>query len=380
MKTSRHALWIIDTTLRDGEQAPGVVFNRRHKRVIAQLLDRAGVDELEAGTPAMGETVMDDMRAMARLGLTCRLTAWCRARHEDIQAAACCGVDGVHISFPASARHMRIVNLSAEQVCRRLPVLVAEARQRFGHVSVGAQDATRADPEFLKEFCRLAHAAGAARVRLADTVGIARPFTVAALIRHLTRQVTGIALEFHAHNDKGMATANTITAAECGVDAVSVTVNGLGERAGNASLAEVGLALRDLPHRPSKLILQHMRALSLHVARATRRPLAPDKPVVGRNAFSHESGIHCAGQLKDQRAYEPFAPAVVGRRGSKLVMGRHSGSAGLLFCLQQAGVQTDQTQIRRLREKVAAASLRKGDCLTIAEVLAIYQGSQPASR
>lgn len=304
---------IMDTTLRDGAQAPGVSFSREEKQTIARMLSDAGINELEVGTPAIGPSEQEDIRAIAKLNLNCRLTSWCRAKKEDLEDAARCNTGSVQISFPASSILQNVMNKSEAWVFENLEKILVLARRDFDYVSVGAQDATRADRNFLKNFIHAASSFGAYRVRIADTVGIGRPFSIANLMNELSGLFEGISLEFHAHNDLGMATANTLTAIESGADTVSVTVNGLGERAGNAALEQVVMSLAisrylECSFEPDRLI-----PLCNFVAKASCRPISEDKPITGSLVFTHESGIHCHGMMKDNRSYEPFSSDLIGR-------------------------------------------------------------------
>ncbi len=327
-------IWLIDTTLRDGEQSPGVAFNRKTKETIASMLAEAGIDELEVGTPAMGKTEQEDILTIASLKLPCRLTCWCRARRDDIDDAAKCDTGSIHISFPVSSILMKAMKKDEYWVLSQLKELLAFARKRFQFVSVGAQDATRADLSFLKTFAEHAFLFGAYRMRIADTVGIATPFSITAILTELLAS-SGIALEFHGHNDLGMATANAICAVHAGVEALSVTVNGLGERAGNAALEEVAMAIALSEGQQCGIRSAKLMPLCKYIADASQRPIPANKPITGSLVFTHESGIHCNGMFKDPRSYEPFSGSLLGR-SSEFVMGKHSGTALLRLGLNKS--------------------------------------------
>jgi homocitrate synthase NifV len=374
MQGSGRKVWFIDTTLRDGEQAPGIVFSSAEKLAIARQLAEIGVPELECGIPAMGAAECDDIRSLIALRLPVRLTGWCRARLDDLEMAAACGLQSIHIAFPLSPLQLHAIGRDETWVNEALPALLAEARRSFAHVSVGAQDASRADVAFVHRFIRLAGDHGAYRVRIADTLGAWNPLATYAFFRKLHRLSASMQYDFHGHNDLGMATANCLAAIQGGAQAVSVTVNGLGERAGNVALEQVVMALRHSLRSAcaSDIDTNGFADLCALVAQASGRPHPPDRPITGETVFRHESGIHCRGMLADRRSFELFPPEEVGRGAPEIVIGKHSGSTSIVAALAQSGIAASRGMARAVLEQVRASATTHKGAVSAAEVERLY--------
>ena len=373
-----HDIVIDDTTLRDGEQTAGVVFSKREKIAIARMLDSIGVQEIECGIPAMGEEEREGVKALVNLELSARLITWNRALVPEIKASIACGVRAVDISLSVSDQMItHKLRKDRAAVKEQLKVALGFAKQHDLYVSVGGEDASRADMGFLVELMEITRTLGGDRFRFCDTLGIMDPFTMFEKVSFLRRAVPELPIEVHTHNDLGMATANAIAGIRAGATFVNTTVNGLGERAGNAALEEVVMGLKHASGIDTGIDTHRFRELSLFVAKASHRPLPAWKAVVGERVFAHESGLHADGVLKDPRNYEGFDPAEVGLT-RQIVVGKHSGTSGLIDRYKDMGIAISRSEAMSLMDKVRRIAQQTRRPLNNNQLLKLHQTKKAA--
>lgn len=347
----QRSIMIDDTTLRDGEQSAGVAFTLDEKIAIARDLNALGVPELEIGIPAMGIEEREDIRALTNLRLSAKMLVWSRMRSHDIKLCRDLNAHMIDISIPVSDQQItKKLHSSREAVLDTIKTHVPLALDLGLDVIVGCEDASRSDIDFLLHVATTAQTAGARRLRFADTLGIMEPFSVVNIIGRLRAEID-IEIEMHAHDDLGLATANSLAAAISGATHINTTVNGLGERAGNAPLEEVVLGLEHLYGFKMNIDLSGFAPLSKRVAEASGRPLSWHKSLVGEGVFTHEAGIHVDGLLKDPLNYQGVDPIRLGRNHS-FVLGKHSGTHAVCNAYAELGIQVSREQAEQLLSQV----------------------------
>ncbi|MGQ0798370.1 MAG: homocitrate synthase/isopropylmalate synthase family protein [Methanobacteriota archaeon] len=339
---------IWDETLRDGEQTPGVAFTPEEKLDIARRLDEAGVPILDVGIPVVSKEESRAVKAIAGEGLRATVVAASRAVRGDVDACIACDVDEIALFIACSDLHMKYkLRMTREQV---LEASVRETEYAVAHgvrVSFVTEDTFRADLEYAARLYDACADAGATRAVICDTVGVMTPSAVAWFVERFRAAVRPIELSFHGHNDFGLAVANSLAACEAGVQIPHATVNGLGERAGNASLEELVMALEALYGHDTGIDPTRLYELSRLVERLSGVPVGVNKPIVGYNAFSHESGIHADGMIKHTATYEPIQPEAVGRRRA-FILGKHTGSTAVEEKLREGGAGATPDEVARL--------------------------------
>ncbi len=364
-------LSIVDTTLRDGEQTPGLALTTDEKVSIAKLLSQIGIREIEAGTPIMGGDEAEAIKEIVRLDLPARIFTWNRAVEKDVAASLTCGVRDFHISCPVSDIQIeKKLGSTREKIKNHFVHFVSEIKREGYYVACGLEDASRADPHFVLEISKLLELVGVDRIRVCDTVGILTPSKTFTLIQFLKNNVS-IPIEIHTHNDFGLATANALAGIEAGASFVDTTILGIGERAGNAPLEEVILALKQLLNMEIDIDIAKLPKLAAYLGQILNYDIPPWKAIVGENVFAHESGIHVDGILKDPKNYEPFPPEYIGLK-RKIVIGKHSGTRALKEAFKKLGITLDEKDTIRLLQQVRKLAIHKKNSVSESELLNLY--------
>lgn len=354
-------VYFYDTTLRDGEQTPGIAFSREKRLEIVKALDNMNVDQIEIGFAASGKMQRDDMRFIIESGLKAKTLSLARPIKEDIDAALEVGVDGVILFMGFSDIHLQYkFRLDFSEALERVRKGVEYAKGKGLYVQVSAEDGTRTPNSRLREFAKLGRALNVDRICIADTVGIATP----ALMKEKVDCVLNAAslpVAVHCHNDFGLAVINSVAAVEAGARYLAVTMNGLGERSGNASLEQCALALTLLYGYETNLKLNHLTSVARLVSDAAQIPLEPTHPIIGRNCFRHESGIHVAAILKNPECYEAYDPSLVGGE-RQITLGKTSGKAAVHHLANALGESLSKDECRYVLEEIQRITNNTNTC------------------
>ncbi len=341
----------LDTTLRDGEQTPGVSLAPEDKLRIAKALDDLGVDVIEAGSACTSEGEREGIKEIAAEGLDAEVSSYARLLKNDVDLALECGVDSVFLVAPTSDLHIKWkIKSTREKVLERVAELTRYCKDQGALVDLCCEDGSRTDVEYLRKVMNAAVDAGADRFTVADTVGVLNPEKTEEMFTELSKKAK-VPVGVHCHDDFGMATANTVTAVKAGARVVNVTVNGLGERAGNTPLEEVAVALRLTTGHKFNLRIEGVNKVSRLVEKLTGISVPPNKAIVGENAFTHEAGIHVDGILKKPSTYEPIKPEIVGAR-RRFVLGKHVGFKSVKKMLEESGFKVNDEQAKEVYEQV----------------------------
>ena len=364
--------------MRDGEQTPGVALTREKKLLIARALDDMGISVIEAGSAITSTGERESIKAVANDGLNAEICSYCRIVKMDVDYALECDVDSIHLVVPVSDLHIRTKIKKDRDAVRQIAVEVTEYAKDHGLVvELSGEDASRADLKFLKALYEDGIDAGSDRLCFCDTVGLLVPERTTEIFRYLSSSLKA-PLSIHCHNDFGLATANTIAALAAGAKQVHVTVNGIGERAGNASMEEVVMSLEWLYKYNTGIKHEMIYRTSRLVSRLTGVPVSPNKALVGGNAFTHEAGIHVHGLIADKSTYEPMNPEYIGRQ-RQIVLGKHAGRSSITLALKEMGLEADEVQTEEIFNRVKQLGdqgkhITDADLQTIAEiVLDIYR-------
>ncbi|MCZ0703735.1 homocitrate synthase NifV [Natronobacillus azotifigens] len=364
-----------DTTLRDGEQTAGVNFLAEEKRAILKLLAEVGVEQAEVGIPAMGLTEQQTIQSMVDMGLPIQLLTWNRALIADIDASIKSGVSNVHISIPTSDVQIRHkLRLKRDDIVLKILKAVDYAKAANLNVSIGFEDASRSDISFLVKLIHYLDPFGITKFRYADTVSALTPIHTSANVKRILKECPKeVDMEIHCHNDFGMATANTLVAVSSGVRWASTTILGLGERAGNAPFEEVVMGWKHLYNGEVAIDTTRLHLLSELVSRASGRAIPEAKPIVGEMVYTHESGIHVDGLLKNQCTYQMFDPKEVGKN-HQFMVGKHSGVASLAYFFEEEGLKLERGELEFLLMHLRRMTVEKKE-VKQSDLTKIYQQS-----
>ncbi len=357
---------ILDTTLRDGEQTPGVAITPDEKIRIAKKLDNLGVDTMEVGFPASSPGEMKAAREILKLGLNSSICGLARPLKSDLDAAIDCGVDYIHTFIGTSPLHRKYkLKMDKEEILTKSVDAVEYIKDHGIIAEFSAEDATRTEFDYLKEIYTAVEDAGADYINVPDTVGVMIPSSMNYLISEL-KKIIKIPVSVHCHDDFGLAVANSLSAVEAGAEQTHVTINGLGERAGNASLEEVVMSLAALYQVKTNIKTQLLVGTSEFVSRITGIKMPPNKAIIGENAFAHEAGIHVHGVLQKAETYEPITPEMVGHT-RRIVLGKNTGANAVKAKLEEYGIELNKVQFTKVFEQIKELG-DKGKCVTDADL------------
>ena len=369
MSFNNRKIRIFDTTLRDGEQTPGVDISPDQKIAIAIKLDELGVDAIEAGFPVVSPGEVKAIKKICKQGLKADICGLARTVKNDIDVAIDCDLKYIHTFIATSDIHLQYkLKMTRDQVMEKAIFAVEYAKRHGLKVEFSAEDATRSDRQFLNQIFKSVAEAGADRIDIPDTVGYATPKYISELVKDVIK-FTNLPVSVHCHDDFGLAVANSIAGFEAGASCAHVTINGLGERAGNASLEEVVMSLQCLYNYQHNINSTILYDISRFVSNTMGIIVQPNKAIIGENAFGHESGIHTHGIINNPLTYEPISPELVGRK-RWLQAGKHAGTHGIKAILEEFAIYTTEEQLKQIveRQKTIADS---GQPITTSDLLSI---------
>jgi methanogen homocitrate synthase len=342
---------VYDTTLRDGEQTPGVCLRTPEKLQIAKKLDELGIHQIEAGFPVVSNEEKRSVKAIVKEDLDAQILVLSRTKKSDIDTAIDCDVDGIITFMGTSDLHLKHkIKMTREEILNVCMSSIEHAKDHGLFVAFSAEDATRTDLDFLKQLYKKADNYGVDRVHIADTVGAISPYGMEYLVKEI-RPIVNAEIALHCHNDFGMALSNSIAGLLAGANAVSTTVNGIGERAGNCSLEELIMSLKIIYGIDLDFDISKFYEISKLVESLTHMKIPDNKPIVGKNIFRHESGIHVDAVIEEPLTYEPFLPEMVGQQ-RRIVLGKHSGCRAVRAKLNECGIDVTKDELCKIVEQV----------------------------